>query len=137
MRTGGPAPPDRRRARRERTRRKWVSIALFLLPALVLYCLFVIAPIFQAIHYSGYKWNGLGSLDQFVGLRNFKTAFEDPVFTGALKHNGIIILLSLFVQLPFALACAWIRPVTCVATKMALATLLTCSPWSARTRSWK
>lgn len=108
MRTGGPAPPDRRRARRERTRRKWVSIALFLLPALVLYCLFVIAPIFQAIHYSGYKWNGLGSLDQFVGLRNFKTAFEDPVFTGALKHNGIIVLLSLCVQLPFALAIAWI-----------------------------
>jgi raffinose/stachyose/melibiose transport system permease protein len=108
VRSGGPAPPDRRRARRERARRKWVSIALFLLPALVLYCLFVIAPIFQAIHYSGYKWNGLGSLDQFVGLRNFKTAFEDPVFTGALKHNGIIVLLSLCVQLPFALGIAWI-----------------------------
>jgi raffinose/stachyose/melibiose transport system permease protein len=105
---GGPSPADRRRSRRERTRRRWVSIALFLLPALVLYCLFVIAPIFQAIHYSGYKWNGLGSLDQFVGLRNFKTAFEDPVFTGALKHNGIIVLLSLCVQLPFALAIAWI-----------------------------
>jgi raffinose/stachyose/melibiose transport system permease protein len=105
---GGPSPADRRRSRRERTRRRWVSIALFLLPALVLYCLFVIAPIFQAIHYSGYKWSGLGSLDQFVGLRNFKTAFEDPVFTGALKHNGIIVLLSLCVQLPFALAIAWI-----------------------------
>jgi raffinose/stachyose/melibiose transport system permease protein len=105
---GGPSPADRRRLRRERTRRRWVSIALFLLPALVLYCLFVIAPIFQAIHYSGYKWNGLGSLDQFVGLRNFKTAFEDPVFTGALKHNGIIVALSLCVQLPFALGIAWI-----------------------------
>jgi raffinose/stachyose/melibiose transport system permease protein len=105
---GGPSPADRRRARRERTRRKWVSIALFLLPALVLYCLLVIAPVFQAIHYSGYKWSGLGALDDFVGLRNFKTAFEDPVFTGALKHNGIIILLSLCVQLPFALGVAWI-----------------------------
>jgi raffinose/stachyose/melibiose transport system permease protein len=108
VRTGGPTPPDRRRARRERARRRWVTIGLFLLPALVLYCLFVVAPIFQAIHYSGYKWSGLGSLDQFVGLRNFKTAFEDPVFTGALKHNGIIVLLSLCVQLPFALAIAWI-----------------------------
>jgi raffinose/stachyose/melibiose transport system permease protein len=105
---GGPSPADRRRLRRERTRRRWISIALFLLPALVLYCLFVIAPIFQAIHYSGYKWSGLGSLSDFVGLRNFKTAFEDPVFTGALKHNGIIVLLSLCVQLPFALAIAWI-----------------------------
>ena len=108
MRTGGPSSPDRRRARRQRTRRKWVSIALFLLPALVLYCLLVIAPIFQAVHFSGYKWSGLGSLSDFVGLRNFKTAFEDPVFTGALKHNGIIVALSLCVQLPFALAIAWI-----------------------------
>jgi raffinose/stachyose/melibiose transport system permease protein len=105
---GGPSPADRRRSRRERTRRKWISIALFLLPALVLYGLLVIAPIFQAIHFSGYKWSGLGSLSDFVGLRNFKTAFEDPVFTGALKHNGIIVLLSLCVQLPFALAIAWI-----------------------------
>jgi raffinose/stachyose/melibiose transport system permease protein len=108
VRSGGPAPPDRRRARRERARRRWVAIGLFLLPALVLYCLFVIAPIFQAIHYSGYKWSGLGSLDNFVGLQNFKTAFQDPVFTGALKHNGIIVALSLCVQLPFALAIAWI-----------------------------
>jgi raffinose/stachyose/melibiose transport system permease protein len=108
VRSGGPSPSDRRRARRERARRKWVSIALFLLPALVLYCLLVIAPVFQAIHYSGYKWSGLGPLDDFVGLRNFKTAFQDPVFTGALKHNGIIILLSLCVQLPFALGIAWI-----------------------------
>jgi raffinose/stachyose/melibiose transport system permease protein len=108
VRTGGPSSPDRRRARRQRVRRKWVSIALFLLPALVLYCLLVIAPVIQAIHYSGYKWSGLGALDDFVGLRNFKTAFEDPVFTGALKHNGIIVLLSLCVQLPFALAIAWI-----------------------------
>ena len=108
MRSGGPAPPDRRRARRQRARRKWVSIALFLLPALVLYCLLVIAPVIQAIRYSGYKWSGLGALDDFVGLRNFKTAFQDPVFTGALKHNGIIVLLSLCVQLPFALGIAWI-----------------------------
>jgi raffinose/stachyose/melibiose transport system permease protein len=107
-RSSGPSASDRRRARRSRARRKWVSIALFLLPALALYCLLVIAPIFQAIYYSGFKWTGLGPLDDFVGLQNFKTAFQDPVFTGALKHNGIIVALSLAVQLPFALGIALI-----------------------------
>ena len=34
-------------------------IALFLAPALVLYGLLVIAPVLQAIYYSGFKWNGL------------------------------------------------------------------------------
>jgi raffinose/stachyose/melibiose transport system permease protein len=105
---GGHGPVDRRRARRERVRRKWITIALFLLPALALYCLLVIAPIFQAVYYSGFKWSGLGPIDDFIGLENFTTAFKDDVFTGALRHNGIIILLSLAVQLPFALAIAMI-----------------------------
>ena len=95
-----------RRSRRSRDRRRWVTIALFLLPALVLYGLLVIAPVVQAIYYSGFRWNGLGSLDDFVGLENFRRAFSDDVFVGALKHNGIIIALSLLLQLPFALALA-------------------------------
>jgi raffinose/stachyose/melibiose transport system permease protein len=107
-RSRGHGPRDRRRARRARVARKWVTIALFLAPALALYCLLVVAPIFQAFHYSGYKWNGLSSPTNFVGLDNFKRAFQDDVFRGALKHNAIIIVLSLAVQLPFALGIAWI-----------------------------
>jgi raffinose/stachyose/melibiose transport system permease protein len=95
-----------RRSRRSRNRRRWVTIALFLLPALVLYGLLVIAPVVQAIYYSGFRWNGLSSLDDFVGLENFRRAFSDDVFVGALKHNGFIIALSLLLQLPFALAMA-------------------------------
>jgi raffinose/stachyose/melibiose transport system permease protein len=105
---GGPSPAERARARRSRSRRKWTSIGLFLVPALALYLLLVVAPIFQAVYYSGFKWSGLGPLDQFVGLQNFRTAFQDTVFTGALKHNGIFIALSLVLQLPFALGIAMI-----------------------------
>jgi raffinose/stachyose/melibiose transport system permease protein len=104
----GPTPSNRARARRSRSRRKWTSIALFLAPALAIYLLLVVAPIFQAVYYSGFKWTGLGPLDEFVGLQNFRTAFQDTVFTGALKHNGIFIALSLAIQLPFALAIAMI-----------------------------
>ena len=95
-----------RPARRSRHRSRWLTIALFLLPALVLYGLLVIAPVVQAIYYSGFDWNGLGSLDDFVGLENFRRAFADDVFVGALKHNGFFIGLSLLLQLPFALAMA-------------------------------
>ena len=109
------APGDRavlstplRRSRRSRDRRRWVTIALFLAPALVLYLLLVVAPVVQAMYFSGFRWSGLGPLDDFVGLENFRRAFADDVFTGALKHNGIIILLSLVLQLPFALGAALI-----------------------------
>jgi raffinose/stachyose/melibiose transport system permease protein len=106
VRTGGPGPADRRRARRARSLRKLTTVALFLLPALVLYLLLVVFPIVQAMRYSGYKWNGLSPLNDFVGLDNFKRAFQDDVFRGAIKHNAIIIALSLCVQLPFALGVA-------------------------------
>lgn len=102
----GVLPTAVRRARRARARRRWRTIALFLAPALVLYGLLVIAPVLQAMYYSGFKWNGLGDLDDFVGLENFRRAFSDDVFTGALWHNGVFIVLSLVIQLPFALAVA-------------------------------
>jgi raffinose/stachyose/melibiose transport system permease protein len=107
------APGDRavlstpvRRSRRARDRRRWVTIALFLAPALVLYLLLVVAPVVQAMYFSGFRWSGLGPLDDFVGLENFKRAFGDEVFTGALRHNGVFIALSLVLQLPFALGVA-------------------------------
>ena len=85
-----------------------MTIALFLAPALVLYLLLVIAPVVQAMYYSGFDWNGLGALEDFVGLGNFERAFSEDVFLGALKHNGIFVLLSLVLQLPFALGLALI-----------------------------
>jgi raffinose/stachyose/melibiose transport system permease protein len=92
--------------RRRRRRGRLATIALFLAPARVLYLLLVVFPLFQVIRYSGYKWNGLGPLDDFVGLDNFKRALQDDVFRGAVRHNLIIIGLSLAVQLPFALGVA-------------------------------
>jgi raffinose/stachyose/melibiose transport system permease protein len=78
----------------------------FLLPALLLYALFVLYPIFQSARYSLYDWNGLEPLTEFVGLDNFRKAFGDPVFRGAMRHNAIIIALSLLLQIPFALGLA-------------------------------
>ena len=79
---------------------------LFMLPALVLYGLFVLFPIVQAARYSLYDWNGLEALDQFIGLANFERALNDPIFLGAVSHNAFIVVLSLAVQIPFALGLA-------------------------------
>jgi raffinose/stachyose/melibiose transport system permease protein len=81
-------------------------IALFLLPALVLYSVFVLFPIVQAVHYSFFKWNGLTPLTDFVGLANYQRAVAEPVFQGAVQHNVFVIVLSLAVQIPFALGLA-------------------------------
>jgi raffinose/stachyose/melibiose transport system permease protein len=78
----------------------------FLLPALILYSVFVLYPIVQSIRYSGYDWNGLEPLTEWVGLDNFRAAFADPLFVEAIQHNFIIIGLSLALQIPFSIALA-------------------------------
>jgi raffinose/stachyose/melibiose transport system permease protein len=82
----------------------WSTIILFLLPALLLYALFLLYPIVQSARYSLYEWNGFGPLQDFVGLQNFKDVFADQRFRDALTHNGIIVVLSLLLQIPAALA---------------------------------
>ena len=76
------------------------------MPALLVYALFVLLPIGQAAFYSLFRWNGLKPLTDFIGLANYERALSDPVFLGAISHNFFIILLSLAIQIPFALGLA-------------------------------
>jgi len=86
--------------------RRLVTVSLFLLPALALYALFVLLPIVQAAHYSLYKWNGLEPLTNFIGLDNYVKAFNDKGFRTAVSNNLLVIVLSLAIQIPFALGLA-------------------------------
>ena len=85
---------------------KWLTIGLFLSPALALYLLFVIVPIIQAAYFSLYKWNGLGPLEDFIGLKNYQVALASDVFWQAVSNNVLIIVLSLLLQIPFSLGLA-------------------------------
>ena len=85
---------------------RWLTIALFLAPALLLYAVFVLVPIVQAAHFSLYKWNGLGPLEDFIGLKNYQVALASDLFRQAVTNNVLIIVLSLTLQIPFSLALA-------------------------------
>ncbi len=94
------------RNRQRRSSRKWLTISLFLLPALILYVMMVLFPIVQAGFYSLFRWNGLQPLSDFVGLGNYRRAFASEYFTGAVAHNITIVVLSLAIQIPMALGLA-------------------------------
>jgi raffinose/stachyose/melibiose transport system permease protein len=83
-----------------------LTIILFLLPALVLFLLFVIYPIFRAAYFSLFNWNGMGPATDFVGLNNYKQILTDRVFIKAVANGILIVLLSLTIQLPLALMLA-------------------------------
>jgi raffinose/stachyose/melibiose transport system permease protein len=88
-------------------RRSWVTIALFVLPALVLFLLLVVAPILVAVYASGFKWNGFGGLPtDFIGFDNFTRLFESEIFMTDMGHLVVLVVLCVVIQLPIALGIA-------------------------------
>lgn len=100
-------PP--RPARRRRSRGGWkarAEIVALSAPAVVVFVTFVILPVFLAGYYGFFRWKGYGPPTDFVGLRNYVVIFEDPAFRSALGNNFKIIVLSLVMQGPVAVAFA-------------------------------
>jgi raffinose/stachyose/melibiose transport system permease protein len=92
-----------------RTRRKWYEIIGLTGPAVIVFTVFVLAPMAFAVYYSLYKWSGYGWPTDFRGLDNYigpYGAFRDPVFLDGLRNNAIILVGSLLVQGPLALGIA-------------------------------
>jgi len=84
----------------------FTAVLLFLPPALLLFTIFVVLPIVEAAWYSGFNWNGFGAPTRWVGWNNYLAVFETRAFHLALRNNGLIILVSLLIQLPLALTLA-------------------------------
>jgi raffinose/stachyose/melibiose transport system permease protein len=79
-----------------------ITALLCILPALLLFLLFVIYPIYQSARYSLFEWNGLGPLTNYIELKNYDRLLHDPVFWGALGNNLFIVVWSLLTQIPVA-----------------------------------
>jgi raffinose/stachyose/melibiose transport system permease protein len=102
-------PPPATGAARGRARRRmlnWLTAVGFQLPALVLFGVLVLLPILFALYAAFFRWGGFGMPSDYIGVDNFTRLFDDPVFLGDLWRCLVLVLLSLALQLPFALALA-------------------------------
>ncbi|MQY11678.1 Lactose transport system permease protein LacF [Streptomyces sp. RB5] len=86
--------------------REWFTAVAFTVPALVLFGLLVLAPIMYAAYVSFFDWGGFGSPEDFTGTGNYSRLLDDPVFLGDLWRGLLLVLFSVALQLPFALAMA-------------------------------
>ena len=84
-----------------------LTIILFILPALLLFLLILVAPIFISGYYSLFDMNGFGK-KTFIGLENYSELFNSSSigFLKALGNALLLALLSVAVQLPIALGLA-------------------------------
>ncbi|OUS76499.1 sugar ABC transporter permease [Paenibacillus sp. MY03] len=80
-------------------------VVLALLPALLIFLVFAIIPIFWSAYYGFFDWKGLGAA-KFIGLNNYEMMLQDPIFWRALKNNLILVASAIIGQVPIALLLA-------------------------------
>ena len=73
--------------------RRW-TIALAVLPAVILMLIFVGAPAIQGIRIAFSDWQGFGDVD-FSGTQNFVAAFADDKFVSSLAVTVLYAVLSM------------------------------------------
>ena len=91
------------RARRGGKKRKveWKAY-LYILPAFVLFAVFLGVPAVQTAQYSLFKWNGIGP-STWVGLQNYADLFSDSVLRSSFLHAGVLIFFYAVIPLVLAL----------------------------------
>jgi len=83
-----------------------IAATVFLFPALLLIGIFIVYPVIDTFVISGYKWNGISADKVFVGLENWKTLLHDEMFWKSFKHNLIVMVFSIILQIPLGMLLA-------------------------------
>ncbi len=72
---------------------KYRLIIPFMLPAVILYGVFVLYPYVQAFYLSLTSWSGVSANKPFVGLKNYGNLLTDGRFLDALLRNGQLLIV--------------------------------------------
>jgi raffinose/stachyose/melibiose transport system permease protein len=78
---------------------------LFVLPALVMYALFVLQPLLLTFQYSLYRWDGVGPAE-WVGLANYAAVLQEPKLVETLFNAFRLVLFFSFVPVALGLVTA-------------------------------
>lgn len=80
-----------------RQHRGWIAPTLFIMPAVVLFGVVIVASSVQSLWISLHDWDGMSAM-RWVGLANYEELFRDPQFFTSLKNN--VIWLVVFMLAP-------------------------------------
>ena len=104
--TVSPGAASRRSTRSHRVRRI-ATPYLLLAPAVVVYAVFTVYPIFRQFDISFYNWHIFpGVSNPFVGWSNYTAIFRDPVVRTASFNSFLFIVITVPVQMAIGLFAA-------------------------------
>jgi raffinose/stachyose/melibiose transport system permease protein len=99
------ATSSRRFAHNKVVRRETIIGWLFVLPALVMYAVFVLLPLLLSIQYSVFRWDGIGPMT-WAGLNNYATVLEDPDLLGTIFNAFKLVVFFSFIPVSLGLVVA-------------------------------
>ncbi|MBU5465409.1 sugar ABC transporter permease [Virgibacillus sp. MSJ-26] len=82
---------------------KNIFITICILPAIILFTLFMVVPTIEVFRMSLYSWGGFSNTKEFVGLDNFKVLWNDMNFIQAFQNSIVLIVLVAIITLVFAI----------------------------------
>jgi ABC-type sugar transport system permease subunit len=74
--------------------RRYRAGFFFVLPALILYLIFMVYPFFRSIYFSLTSWNGVTAVKEWVGLANYRELIGDRLFWLSLQHTVIWVIVG-------------------------------------------
>jgi len=83
-----------------------ITAAVFLAPVIFIMLVYIVYPIISTFDISLYKWNGISANRTFIGLDNWLTLVTDADFWMAFKNNITVMICSIIIQIPIAIALA-------------------------------
>jgi sn-glycerol 3-phosphate transport system permease protein len=101
-----PTPGPRGRGASLRERRDALVFLAFIAPNFVLLLLFTFWPVAYSLYLSFLKWNMVAKSRPFVGLANYRTMVDDPVFWQVLRNTCALAAGTVVVKLSLALGVA-------------------------------
>jgi len=87
--------------------RPYLAPALFVAPGMLLYLVFIVWPMLQAVAMSVFDYKAVaGATSEFLGLANYARALNDPRVWLSLSNSGIYMLFTVPPQIALGLGVA-------------------------------
>lgn len=83
-----------------------VFVGLSVMPALILFIVFMVIPTINVFWMSLFKWGGLSNNKKFVGLSNFTILFKDSNFIKSFQNTLFLLVIVTIITMILAIASA-------------------------------
>ena len=89
-----------------RQRRNIIAFIAFIAPNFILLSIFTFWPIIYSLYLSFFKWNMIAPVKKFIGMKNYSSLMQDPIFWKVVKNTFYLAAGTVFIKLAIALMLA-------------------------------